>query len=60
MTTAGTKLTVEEFWALFEGETNYELVDGVAVPKVSPKYHHSALQFALLRLFDSWCVYSLD
>ena len=55
MDTASTKLTVEEFWALPAGETNYELVDGAAIPKVSPKYHHSALQFALLRLFDSWC-----
>lgn len=48
-------LTLEEFWALPEGETNYELVDGQAIPKVSPKYFHSALQGAFDRLIHSWC-----
>lgn len=47
-------LTVEEFWALPEGETNYELVDGRAIPKVSPKFSHSFLQGALLRLIYPW------
>ena len=50
-----TNLTVDEFWALPEGETNYELVDGIAIAKVSPKYFHSSLQEALLRLIYPWC-----
>ncbi len=50
-----TNLTLEQFWILPEGETAYELVDGQAIPKVSPKYFHSSLQRALLRLFDPWC-----
>ncbi len=48
-------LTLEEFWALPEGETNYELVDGKAIPKVSPKYFQSSLQTALLQLIGAWC-----
>jgi Uma2 family endonuclease len=51
----GTKLTLEEFLALPEGDVNYEFVDGHAVPKVSPKYFHSALQTALLLLLRAWC-----
>ena len=35
--TTKTDLTLEEFWALPEGETAFELVDGKAIPKVSPK-----------------------
>lgn len=50
-----TGLTLEEFWALPEGETAYELVDGRAIPKVSPKYFHSSLQKAFLTLISSWC-----
>ncbi|MCC3415551.1 hypothetical protein [Microcoleus sp. PH2017_02_FOX_O_A] len=33
----GTKLTLEEFLALPDGDVYYEFVDGEAVPKVSPK-----------------------
>lgn len=55
MITKTTNLTVEEFWALPDGETNYELVDGRAIPKVSPKYFHSSLQSALCRLIHAWC-----
>ena len=50
-----TNLTVDEFWALPEGETNYELVDGIAIAKVSPKYFHSFLQSALVGLIRTWC-----
>ena len=52
--TTQTKLTLEQFWALLEGETAYELVDGQAIPKVSPKEFHSALQGALYRLIFDW------
>ncbi len=47
-------LTLEEFWALPEGETAYELVDGKAIPKVSPKEFHSTLTFALTTLLTRW------
>ncbi len=53
--TTKTEFTLEEFWALPEGETAYELVDGKAIPKVSPKYFHSTLQGAFDRLIHSWC-----
>ncbi|HAJ59574.1 MAG TPA: Uma2 family endonuclease, partial [Cyanobacteria bacterium UBA8543] len=50
-----TKLTLEEFLALPEGDVNYEFVDGQAVPKVSPKAFHSTLQATLIVLIRSWC-----
>ncbi|WP_293350419.1 MULTISPECIES: Uma2 family endonuclease [unclassified Microcoleus] len=51
----GTKLTLEEFLALPDGDVYYEFVDGEAVPKVSPKFFHSSLQGALCRLIRVWC-----
>lgn len=48
-------LTLEEFLALPEDDVACELVDGQALPKMSPKYFHSALQGALLILFQNWC-----
>jgi Uma2 family endonuclease len=51
----GTKLTLEEFLALPEGDINYEFVEGQAVPKVSPKFFHSTLQLALGSLIRAWC-----
>lgn len=45
-----TKITLEEFWKLHSTETNLEFVDGRAIAKVSPKFFHSSIQFALLRL----------
>lgn len=50
-----TKLTLEEFLALPEGDVTYEFVDGYAVPKVSPKFFHSTLQIALGLLLRTWC-----
>ena len=57
MVSSGTKLTLQEFLALPEGEgdVTYEFVDGHAVPKVSPKAFHSALQAALIVLIRVWC-----
>lgn len=49
------KLTLQEFLALPAEDTNYEFVDGYAVPKVSPKYFHSTLQIALCLLLRNWC-----
>lgn len=45
MVNTGTQLTLEEFLALPDGDIYYELVDGQAIPKVSPKYFHSTLHF---------------
>lgn len=55
MVGAGTKLTLQEFLALPEGDVTYEFVNGQAVPKVSPKYFHSSLQQALLFIISAWC-----
>ena len=41
------KLTIEEFFALPEGDRPCELIDGKAVPKMSPKFFHAAVQGAL-------------
>ncbi|MEW5859048.1 MAG: Uma2 family endonuclease [Cyanobacteriota bacterium] len=54
MVNTGTKLTLEEFLALPEGDVNYEFVDGQAVPKLSPKQFHSMLTFALTTLLTRW------
>ena len=49
-----TKLTLEEFLAMPEGDVTDELVDGQVVPKVSPKEFHSMLTFALTTLLTRW------
>jgi Uma2 family endonuclease len=54
MVGTGTKLTLQEFLALPEGDVTYEFVDGQAVPKVSPKEFHSMLTFALTTLLTRW------
>ena len=51
----GTKLTLAEFLVLPDRDVYYEFVDGEAVPKVSPKFFHSTLQFALCRVIRAWC-----
>ena len=38
MVSSTDKLTVEEFFELPEGDRNYELIDGRAIAKMSPKY----------------------
>ncbi|QHV00751.1 Uma2 family endonuclease [Synechocystis sp. CACIAM 05] len=47
-------LTLEEFSRLPEGEVNYELQDGMAIAKMSPKRIHSSLQRTLLFLLSDW------
>ncbi|WP_017717451.1 Uma2 family endonuclease [Kamptonema formosum] len=49
------KLTLQEFLALPEGDITCELVDGEAVPKMSPKRFHSRLTGALYTLLKQWC-----
>ncbi|MEO1004300.1 MAG: Uma2 family endonuclease [Cyanobacteria bacterium J06638_38] len=55
MVSSTSKLTIEEFFNLPEGERPYELVDGQAITKMSPKSFHAALQAALIILLQSWC-----
>ena len=54
MVSSTTKLTIDEFFALPEGDRPYELVDGQAIAKMSPKFFHSRLQKTLLFILDSW------
>ena len=51
------QLTLQEFLNLptGEGDITYELVDGQAIPKMSPKKFHSKLTRALLFLIYGWC-----
>jgi Uma2 family endonuclease len=49
------KLTKAEFWALADAsDRTYELIDGVAVPKMSPKYFHSRSTLALVNILNLW------
>lgn len=48
------KLTVEEFFALSVSDVAYELIEGQAIPKMSPKRFHAGVQKALLILMDAW------
>ncbi len=55
MVTSTSKLTLQEFLALPEGDRPLEFIDGQAIPKMSPKSFHSAVQAALIILLQSWC-----
>jgi Uma2 family endonuclease len=55
MTQIKTKLTLSEFLLLPETDITYELVNGEAIPKMSPKYFHSALTTAFWVLLGQWC-----
>jgi len=48
-------LTLAEYLALPEGETGYELLDGQAIAKMSPKRFHSRTQKTLLYILEHWC-----
>ncbi|MEH2177951.1 Uma2 family endonuclease [Nostoc sp.] len=54
---AKNQLTLQEFLNLppGEGDITYELVDGQASPKMSPKKFHSKLTRALLNLIEQCC-----
>lgn len=54
---AKNQLTLQQFVNLppGEGDITYELVDGLAIPKMSPKFFHSKLTRALLYLIEQWC-----
>jgi Uma2 family endonuclease len=54
---ANNQLTLQEFLNLppGEGDITYELVDGKAIGKMSPKKFHSKLTRALLNLIEELC-----
>ncbi|MBW4645023.1 MAG: Uma2 family endonuclease [Goleter apudmare HA4340-LM2] len=54
---ANNQLTLEEFLNLppGEGDITYELVNGQAIPKMSPKKFHSKLTRALINLIEELC-----
>ena len=54
MVSSTSKLTVEEFFELPESDRNYELIDGRAIPKMSPKFFHSRIQKTLLLILENW------
>ncbi len=47
-------LTLEEFLLLPVNDTAYELINGQAIPKMSPKFFHARLQKTLLFIFEDW------
>lgn len=49
-----TNLTIEQFLAQPETDINYELIDGQAVAKMSPKLFHSLVQLTLVNLLKQW------
>jgi Uma2 family endonuclease len=49
------KLTKAEFWALADAaDLTYELIDGIAVPKISPKYFHARSARKILHMLEAW------
>jgi Uma2 family endonuclease len=49
------KLTKAEFWALADAsDLTYELIDGIAVAKVSPKYFHARSARRILNILEAW------
>lgn len=49
------RLTLQDFLALPDDDTALELIDGRAVPKMSPKFFHSTVQAALWLLIRDHC-----
>jgi Uma2 family endonuclease len=49
------KLTKAEFWALADAaDITYELIDGRAKPKMSPKYFHARSARRILNILEEW------
>ncbi len=49
------KLTKAEFWTIADGDDRtYELIDGIPVAKISPKYFHAKSRLNLVRILDRW------
>ncbi|MGC9505529.1 Uma2 family endonuclease [Baaleninema sp.] len=56
MVTTTPHLTLKDFLALPEEDIAYELVNGQAIPKMSPKFRHSRTQKKLLFLLEAWAI----
>jgi Uma2 family endonuclease len=55
VTTPLKKLTKAEFWAIADAaDLTYELINGVPVAKMSPKYFHAKSTLCLVRILDRW------
>ncbi len=51
------KLTKAEFWAIADAaDVTYELIDGVTVAKMSPKYFHARATGKLYVILTDWAV----
>ena len=49
------KLNKVEFWALADAaDITYELIDGIAIPKMSPKYFHARSARRILNILEEW------
>lgn len=48
------QLTLNEFLSLPDEDITYELIDGEALPKMSPKRFHSRVTLTLAQLLDQW------
>ena len=49
------KLTKAEFWRLADAaDCTYELIDGIAVAKMSPKYFHARSTGSIYRILHAW------
>jgi Uma2 family endonuclease len=48
------KLTLEEFFALKNDNITYELIEGEAIPKMSPKRFHSRVTLVLSLILNQW------
>jgi len=48
------KLTLEQFLSLPENDESYELIDGEAIKKVSPKFFHSSLTTVFWAELSGW------
>ncbi|AFZ21883.1 Uma2 family endonuclease [Allocoleopsis franciscana] len=55
MTQTQYRLTVKQFFAMPESDITYELIEGEARPKMSPKRFHSRVTGALYTLLNQWC-----
>ena len=48
-------ITKAEFWALADAaDITYELIDGIAVPKIAPKYFHARSARRILNILEEW------
>jgi Uma2 family endonuclease len=56
MSPVKTKLTKAEFWQLADAsiDITYELIQGEAIPKMSPKYFHSRATGKIFAILDNW------